>query len=165
MKDIEIVIVTAIVSSILTYLWMRSRKPKAIVQTFGKNPTYYDIVYTDPVFKGDDPKGASYGIKEKLNEIAQTRGINIRFNNPTKMNAGNSIQPDWADLYTGHLYPGNKFVIVKASDLRYYDPPRDGLSTKKKYKLTGEWKVYSFDQAYKNFDLFMDTLLASGVID
>ena len=45
MKDFEIVIVTAIVSIVLTYLWCRSRKPKAIVQTFGKNPTYYDIVY------------------------------------------------------------------------------------------------------------------------
>ena len=159
MKDFEIVIVTAIVSIVLTYLWCRSRKPKAIVQTFGKNPTYYDVVYRNP-----DHKRMCNEIQDNLNDIAKKRGINIRFNNPTR------ITPD--ETMGGHsnrvfnYLSGNGGIIVKASEFK--KECTDSLCTKKRWNFTDtRTEVLPFDitWAVDNSEKFMDGLLRSGVID
>jgi hypothetical protein len=159
MKDFEIVLVTAIVTIILTLLWCRhSKKAKDVVQTFGKKPTYYDIVYTHP-----EHKGLCYGIKNNLNAIATKRGVNVRFNDPTRLHYGNTMGGSRNSVF--RILHGDTIFILKGSDLNMQCEGALCASKKNNPKDGAEYYKFDVNWGYNNSESAFQSLLAGGVID
>ena len=162
MKDFEIVLVTAIVSIVLTLLWCHHRSSKKedkdVIQTFGKKPTYYDIVYTHT-----EHKGLCYGIKNNLNAIAKKRGVNVRFNDPTRLHYGNTMGGSRNSVF-GTLR-GDTIFILKGSDLEMDCEGALCASKKNNPKNGAEFYKFDVNWGYNNSERVFQSLLAGGVID